>query len=91
MPIVITGPAPAQSDMSVRYAMLGRAMLRAYTRHQNRQNAYLAYLTAPNDGFGGEFIYSDISTVADDGMDVLKPDDVDVSSPGRWIRANNLT
>ena len=89
MPVVITGPA--QDTMGRRYARLGRTALRALTSHQSQQNEYLAYLTAPNDGFGGEFVYDYASTETDDGMDVLKPDDVAPGSPGRWIRQRNLT
>lgn len=41
-----------------------------------------AYVTG--DGNGGVWRWDAVSTLADDGATVIKPNDVDVSAPGRW-------
>lgn len=64
----------------------GRAALRARTEHVADQVAYLLYLVTSGDGQGGWFYFNSTSTTADDGVDVLRPDDVASGSPGRWIR-----
>lgn len=64
----------------------GVAALRAETDHVENQMAYLLYAVSEGDGGGGWFSYDEASSVADDSIDVLKPDDVDSGSPGRWIR-----
>lgn len=88
MPIIITGTPPT---MPRRYAIAGAAALRAKEVHQHLQNEYLAYLNSVDDGFGGEFVYDSTATTADDNMDYIKPNNVLASSPGRWVRQNNLT
>jgi len=64
----------------------GVALLRAEIAHVENQMAYLLYATSEGDGGGGWFSYEESSSVADDSIDVLKPDDVDSGSPGRWVR-----
>lgn len=77
--------------MSSDRAIPGRTSLRARTSHRDRQMAYLAFLVTAGDNVGGEFIYDATSTATDDGVDVLKPDNVDAADPGRWIRSGNVT
>lgn len=83
----LTGTATAinMSDTSgIGYA--GRASLRARTQHFENQVAYLLYLVTAGDGQGGWFYFSTANTTADDGVDVLKPNDIASGSAGRWIR-----
>jgi hypothetical protein len=51
--------------------------LRALERHVERQTSFVLTL-------GKEFIFDPLEEAADDGLDVVKPDDVDGGSPGRW-------
>lgn len=79
------------SEVSANRAIAGRTALRAITSHRDLQLAYLSYLATPGDTSGGEFLYDATSTAEDDGVDVLKPDNVDAADPGRWIRSGNPT
>ena len=38
------------------------------------------------DGLGGDFYWSPLSTVTDDGRNTLRPNSVAAASPGRWLR-----
>jgi hypothetical protein len=83
----LTGTATAlnMSDTSgIGYA--GRASLRARTQHLDNQVAYLLYLVTSGDGQGGWFYFNATSATADDGVDVLRPDDIASTNLGRWIR-----
>lgn len=64
----------------------GVSVLRAEIVHVDNKMAYLLYAVSEGDGGSGWFSYEEASSVADDSIDVLKPDDVDSGSPGRWIR-----
>lgn len=72
------------TEMSSSRGIPGRTSLRAVTSHRDRQMAYLLYLTSEDDGQGGEWVYRATSTDADDGVSVLKPDNIDAADPGRW-------
>lgn len=61
-------------------ALRTRTVLGAY------QLAYLLWASAQGDNGGGWFWYDATSTATDDGVDVVKPDSVDVADPGRWLR-----
>lgn len=71
------------------FAIQGRAALRALTAHLDDEMQYLAFLVTAGDGSGGTFIFDASSTSADDGSDIIKPDDITHPNPGRWVRTNN--
>ena len=64
----------------------GIVSLRARTLHTANQMAYLFFVATEGDGGGGWFRFTVSSSAADDGVDVLKPDNVSVADPGRWVR-----
>lgn len=72
-----------------RHAIQGRAALRALVRHEPNELQYLEYLATVGDGMGGEYIFDATATATDDEVDYLRPDNVAVSDPGRWVRTNN--
>lgn len=72
------------SDVSSSQGIPGRTALRAITSHRNRQLFYLLYLVTEDDGQGGEYEYRAASTEDDDGVAVIKPDNVDAANPGRY-------
>lgn len=72
-----------------RHAIQGRAALRALVRHEANELQYLEYLVSSGDGLGGEFIFDVAATATDDDVDYLRPDNVAVSDPGRWVRTSN--
>ena len=82
-----SGGATASSGIDI--AIPGRAALRAMTRHVDDQVEFLDYLVVLEDGSGGPFVFRASATDADDLVDCLKPDDIDASSPGRWMRSIN--
>lgn len=65
----------------------GIAALRARTTHTDNQLAFLLYVATEADGGGGWFRFVAASTDSDDGVDVLRPDDITSINPGRWERA----
>ena len=67
-------------------AYRGVAALRSRTAHLDTQLAHLAFVATRGDGGQGMFEYVSASTATDDGLNVLKPDDIDSADPGRWIR-----
>lgn len=60
------------------------ALLRSSTNHQDGWAAWIDGLLSAGDGQGGFYDYSASSTAADDGINVLKPNDV--LTNGRWIK-----
>lgn len=64
----------------------GVASLRARTEHTSDQLAYLLYVSTEGDGGQGWFRFNATSTATDDGLNTIKPTDIDVANPGRWIR-----
>lgn len=72
-----------------RFAIQGRAALRALTAHEDDEMQYLAFLVTAGDGNGGTYIFDASSTEVDNGVDYLKPDNITHPNPGRWIRSNN--
>lgn len=79
------------SSMSAIYGIAGRTALAALASHANRQVVYLLYLITDGDARGGEFEYQSSNTTPHDGVDVIRPDNVDEADPGRWIRSGNVT
>lgn len=75
--------------MARQIGIPGRDVLRAQPSHRNREVAYLLYLVTADDGQGGEYEYRASSTDADDGLTVLKPDNVAADQPGRWHLLSN--
>lgn len=66
----------------------GIASLRARVIHLDNQLAYLLYVATEADGGGGWFRFVSASADGDDGVDVLRPDDIISSNPGRWKRVS---
>jgi hypothetical protein len=48
--------------------------------------AYLLFVATEGDGGGGWFRFVTSETDADDGVDVIKPDNIGSGDPGRWVR-----
>jgi hypothetical protein len=67
-------------------AYLGVEHLRTREFHEPTHLAYILYLASEGDGGDGWFFYDDASFLADDGVDTIKPHNVDDSDPGRWRR-----
>lgn len=91
--IELTAEEPAPEPIPeecVVLAVQGSAELRTLS-HVADQLRYLDWLDVELDGRGGEFVYNAASLAADDSVDVIKPDDVDALSPGRWERTVNNT
>jgi hypothetical protein len=85
-----TPPTTGIISTAVWLAVQGVSALRGITGYENNQIQYLEYLTAANDGMGGHFVFDVNMTTADDGIDVVKPNDIDSAAPGRWKRQNNI-
>ena len=51
-----------------------------------RSYAHVLGDSSVDDNAGGWFVYNDAATGADDDLTVIKPDHLDASDPGRWIR-----
>jgi hypothetical protein len=60
--------------------------LRARTEHSSNQVALLMWLVTEGDGGYGNFRFNSSSSVADDGIDVIRPTDISSGDPGRWVR-----
>lgn len=96
-PTVIPVAAPSggsPSDpvivLSTFLAIQGVVALRQVTGYINNQYAYLEFNTAAGDGNGGSYVFDSSDTTADDSTDHIKPNDILSSSPGRWVRQNNV-
>jgi hypothetical protein len=74
---------------AILVAIPGKGALRALTVHLDGQLVFLDYLTTPGDANGGNFVFRATLTNPDDGVDILKPDDIDAARPGRWQRSLN--
>ena len=81
-----TTPEDALTTDTSGTGYAGIAALRARVTHSDNQLAYLLYVSAEADGGGGWFRFVAASTDADDGVDVLRPDDITSGNPGRWKR-----
>lgn len=57
--------------------------------HADLDIQFLDFLDIYGDGQGAWYIFSDIATNPDDGIDWIKPNDISSSDPGRWYRTNN--
>ncbi|MGH9461068.1 MAG: hypothetical protein ACRD5D_00540 [Candidatus Polarisedimenticolia bacterium] len=55
------------------------ASLRAFTKHRAKQTAFLWSTKT-------EYYFDPASTDADDGDEIIKPDDISGGSPGRWVK-----
>lgn len=83
--------APVPTLDSSDLGIPGRVALRARTQHVDMEVVYLLYLVTEDDEQGGNFEFRASDTTADDGVDFLRPDDVGINDPGRWVRCSNLT
>jgi hypothetical protein len=79
-----TAIALAADTSGAGYA--GVISLRARTEHTANQMAYLLFVATEGDGGGGWFRFVTSETDADDGVDVIKPDNIGSGDPGRWVR-----
>lgn len=48
--------------------------------------AFLVDLDVVGDGQGGQYRWVALSTAADDGISIIKPDALGVLDPGRWLK-----
>ena len=62
------------------------AALRAKVFHISNEVAFLLGNLTADDGAGGNYYYSTTSTAVDDGSTVIKPTNVLLANPGRWIK-----
>lgn len=84
-----TTPSTSVSIVASSLGYRGAAALRLETNYRDRQMAYLLYAATDGDNAGGEFSFVSASTDTDDGLDVIKPDNIASGSPGRWVRTGN--
>ncbi len=67
----------------------GYVALRARVQHLDSEVVYLKYLATDGDGMGGLFEFDPAETHIDDAIDFIRPNDIDASDPGRWVRSTN--
>ncbi len=77
---------PSQVVAFPQYSVPNFAALKALTTHNQDQIVTVQGLVSPTDGQGGGYLYQTTSMAVDDGITVGKPDNVDVSLPGRWLK-----
>jgi len=85
----ITPGASTPTFGSVLLAIQGYEQLRTMTGYTNNQLVTLEFGITLGDALGGDFIFDSGETTADDNADYIKPNDLDIASPGRWVRSNN--
>ena len=86
-----TGPATVVTVGGRYFGIAGRTALRALTTHADMEVVDLLFLVTDGDANGGKFRFKASETTADDGVDYIRPNDIDAASPGRWVRDQNLT
>lgn len=79
-------PPPGEDEL---FSILGSMQLRTLTGFEDLEMQFLGFLNVPHDGQGGWFVFRDSATNDDDGVDWIKPNTVNSSSPGRWERTTN--
>jgi hypothetical protein len=85
-----TPPTPGVVTSAVWLAIQGATALRGITGYVDNQIQYLEYLDTLGDGMGGHFVFNAALIAADDGIDIIKPTDIDSLAAGRWVRQNNV-
>lgn len=82
---IVESPDITTTDLPVFFYTL--ATLRARTRHADMHGVMMGYGVTVGDGKAGLFLFhADSTDPDDDGLNCVKPDDIDATDPGRWIR-----
>lgn len=82
------GVTPPDTTAAV-LAIQGYVQLRTLTGYVNNELRYLEFGNVLGDALGGNFVFNSSDSTADDDVDYIKPNDISVGTPGRWIRQNN--
>jgi len=81
-----SGWGDAGAVCSAPIAYEGYEALRAVTGYANNQIFFLIYGDAPGDNWGGYFIFDAASADPESLPNVVKPNNIDAGSPGRFLR-----
>lgn len=77
------------SFISANQSFQNYSALRSYTGYFLHQIALILGLNVAGDGLGGGWYFFDTASMAADSGDgglVIRPNDIAVGSPGRWLK-----